>query len=138
VKVIIMGCGRMGVALASQLDAEGHAVTILDLNPDAFQRLPPTFKGRPMVGNGMDGEVQRRAGVEEADVFVSVTPGDNRNVMAAQIAKHIFHVPRVVCRIYDPIRTEMYRSLGLETMSPTILGAEALRELVTKRPLPTR
>lgn len=133
-----MGCGRMGAALASQLDAEGHAVTILDLSPDAFQRLSATFKGRPMVGNGMDEEVQRRAGVEEADVFVSVTPGDNRNVMAAQIAKHIFHVPRVVCRIYDPIRTEMYQSLGLETMSPTILGAQALRELVTKRPLPTR
>ena len=137
-KVIIMGCGRMGATLAIMLDAEGHDVTILDVRAEAFDRLPTDFRGHAMIGNGMDEEAQRRAGAKEADIFVSVTPGDNRNVMAAQIAKHTFQVPRVASRIYDPIRNEMYRDLGLETMSPTIQGAQALKELVVKEPLPTR
>ena len=137
-KVIIMGCGRMGAALAVMLEAEGHDITLLDTDPTAFERLPATFRGRAMVGSGMDEVAQRRAGAAEADAFVSVTAGDNRNVMAAQIAKHIFHVPRVASRIYDPIRNEMYRDLGLETVSPTTTGAQALKELVVKDPLPAR
>ncbi len=127
-KVIIMGCGRVGAQLAAMLDAEGHQVTILDVDPYAFRRLPPDFRGTPLVGNGIDQDTLKLAGVEEADAFVSVTQGDNRNVMAAQIAKHIFNVPRVVCRIYDPIREEMYHKLGLETISPTKVGARLMHE----------
>ena len=129
-KVIIMGCGRVGAELAAQLDQEGHQVTVLDINPDAFRRLPPDFKGRRVVGNGIDQDVLRRIGVAEADVFIAVTQGDNRNVMAAQIARHIFNVPRVVSRIYDPIREEIYRMLGLRTISPTKVGAELLMKAV--------
>ena len=128
-KVIIMGCGRVGAELAGMLDREGNDVTILDTNEFQFERfLPESYRGRRMVGNGIDQEVLRRVGIEGADAFVATTNGDNRNVMACQIAKHIFGVPRVVCRIYDPIREEMYRKLGLRTISPTKIGARLLRE----------
>ncbi len=129
-KAVIMGCGRVGARLATMMDAEGHEVTILDVEPYSFRRLPKTFKGTAMVGNGLDEDTLRKAGIEEADVFVALTEGDNRNVMAAQIAKHIFNVPKVVCRIYDPIREEMYRNLGLETISPTKIGAGLLKEVI--------
>jgi len=129
-RIIIMGCGRVGAELARLLDAEGHEVVILDLDSYSFRRLPRNFKGTALVGNGLDEEILRKAGIEKTDVFVSVTQGDNRNVMAAQMAKHIFNVPQVICRIYDPIREEMYRELGLKTISPTIIGAKALKELI--------
>ena len=127
-KVVIMGCGRVGAWLAGLLDADGHSVTILDIDSYSFRWLPPNFKGTALVGNGIDGEVLKRAGIEEADAFVALTQGDNRNVMAAQIAKHIFNVPRVICRIYDPLRQELYNTLGLEAISPTTVFAEMLRE----------
>ena len=126
--VVIMGCGRIGSRLAMMLEREGDDVTVLDINPDAFRRLDKSFRGRRCVGNGVDSDALRRAGVEQADAFVSVTPGDNRNVMSAQIAKHLFGVPRAVCRIYDPIRAEIYRDLGLHTISPTIVGAQLLKQ----------
>ena len=127
-KVVIMGCGRVGGRLAGLLDADGHSVAILDTDTDSFRRIPPDFKGTALVGNGIDEESLRRAGIEEADVFVAVTQGDNRNVMAAQIAKHIFNVPRVICRIYDPLRRDLYSTLGLETFSPTTVFAQMLKE----------
>lgn len=130
--VIIMGCGRVGAQLASVLDREGHSVTILDIEPYSFRRLPSDFKGTAMVGNGIDQDVLIKAGIERADVFVSCTQGDNRNVMAAQIAKHIFDVRKVVCRVYDPLREEMYHSLGLETISPTKVGAMLLKEAIER------
>lgn len=131
-KVIIMGCGRVGSELASLLDAEGHDVTVLDLAAGAFNRLPADFHGKAVVGNGIDVDVLRRVGTEDSDAFVSVTQGDNRNVMAAQIARHIFHVEHVVCRIYDPIREELYHSLGLDTISPTKVGARLLKEALER------
>ncbi len=129
-KIVIMGCGRVGAYLAGLLDGDGHSVTILDREAYSFRKLPSTFKGTALVGNGLDQETLKRAGIEEADVFVAVTQGDNRNVMASQIAKHIFNVPKVVCRIYDPLRQEMYSTLGLETISPTTIFAQMLREKV--------
>lgn len=124
-----MGCGRVGSELATTLDREGHNVTVLDVNAYQFTRfLPESFRGRKITGNGIDQDVLRRAGIEGADAFVAVTAGDNRNVMACQIAKHIFGVPRVVSRIYDPIREQMYHNLGLRTISPTKVGARLLME----------
>ena len=128
--VIIMGCGRVGAHLAGMLDSEGHRVTILDIDSYSFRRLPPGFSGQALVGNGTDEDTLIKAGIQNADVFVAVTQGDNRNVLAAQIAKHIFNVPRVLCRIYDPIRQEMYQELGILTTSPTKTGAQALREVI--------
>jgi trk system potassium uptake protein TrkA len=127
-KIIIMGCGRVGAQLAGLLDTDGHSVTILDTDASSFRRLPPTFKGTALVGNGLDQEALKRAGVEEADAFVAVTQGDNRNAMAAQVAKYIFNVPKVVCRIYDPLRQELYSTLGLETLGPTTIFAQMLKE----------
>jgi len=130
-KVVIMGCGRVGSSLATKLDEDNHDVTILDLNTNQFQRfLPDMFGGRKITGNGVDQDVLMRAGIEEADAFVALTQGDNRNITASQVAKHIFNVPKVVCRIKDPIREEMYNELGLRTMSPTRVGTEmALKAL---------
>jgi len=123
-----MGCGRVGAGLAKLLDADGHQVTILDIDPYSFRRLPGEFKGTALVGDGIDEEALKKAGIEEADAFVALTQGDNRNVMASQIAKHIFNVPRVICRIYDPLRQELYSTLGLETISPTTVFAQMLKE----------
>ena len=127
-KVVIMGCGRVGAQLAALLDADGHTVTVLDNKDQSFRRLPPDFGGTALLGNGLDQGVLKRAGIEEADAFIVVTQGDNRNVMAAQIAKHIFNVPRVICRIYDPLRQELYQTLGLEAISPTTVFAGLLKE----------
>jgi trk system potassium uptake protein TrkA len=126
-KVIIVGCGRVGAMLAGMLDSEGHTVTVMDVEPYSFRKLPATFNGVALVGNGLEEEPLKKAGIEEADVFVTTTQGDNRNVLACQIAKHIYHVPKVVSRIYDPIREEMYKNLGLETVSPTKVVAELLK-----------
>ncbi len=126
--VVIMGCGRVGAQLASLLDAEGHKVTVLDVDAYSFRRLPPTFGGTALVGDGTDEEMLKKAGIEEADAFVALTQGDNRNVMAAQIAKKTFNISKVVCRIYDPMRKDIYEALGLETISPTTVFAQMLKE----------
>ncbi|MBL7127202.1 MAG: TrkA family potassium uptake protein [Dehalococcoidales bacterium] len=127
-RIVIMGCGRVGAQIASLLEDEGHDITILDIDTYSFRRLPPDFKGTALLGNGIDEDVLKRAGIEEADVFVAMTQGDNRNVMAAQIAKHIFNVPRVISRIYDPLRQELYDTLGIEAFSPTTIFAELVRD----------
>jgi len=106
------------------LDRSGHSVSVLDQISDAFQRLSPDFGGETYVGNGVDEDILIRAGIKEADAFVAVTNGDNRNIMASQIAKEIFHVNKVMCRIYDPIREQTYRELGMVTMCPTTIGAQ--------------
>ena len=127
-KVVIMGCGRVGAQLAELLDADGHQITVLDNHAASFGRLPPNFQGTALFGNGLDQDVLIRSGIEKADAFIVVTQGDNRNVMAAQIGKHIFNVPRVICRIYDPLRQELYETLGLEAISPTTVFAQLLKE----------
>jgi trk system potassium uptake protein len=129
-KVVIMGCGRTGSWLANLLDAAGHSVTVMDVDAYSFRRLSPDFKGKALVSNGIEEEALKKAGIEEAEVFIAVTQGDNRNIMAAQMAKHIFNVPRVICRIYDPLRQEIYQTLGLETISPTTIFAEMLKKWV--------
>ena len=128
-----MGCGRVGAWLARLLDAEGHQVAVLDTDAYSFRRLrfpglQNDFKGVALVGNGIDQEALKRAGIEGTDVFFALTQGDNRNIMASQIAKHIFKVPRAICRIYDPLRQELYSTLGLEAMSPTAIFAQMLKD----------
>ena len=127
-KVIIVGCGRVGARLARQFDAEGHSVAVVDQQVSAIERLGRQFGGAMVVGNCIDEAVLRRAGIEGADCFVSVTNGDNRNLMAAQIAQRIFKVKRVIPRLYDPIRESVFREMGLETFCPTTLGADLVRE----------
>jgi trk system potassium uptake protein len=129
-KVIIMGCGRVGARVAGTLDESGHSVVIMDVRPDAFRRLPPDFGGQTVVGNGMDGPALERAGIVDADAFVAVTQGDNRNYFASQMAREVYRVPRVLCRTYDPIRGEIFAELGLETFSPTTIGANIVLGLL--------
>jgi trk system potassium uptake protein TrkA len=123
VNIVILGCGRVGAMLATMLDRAGHTVSIIDYSNESFRRLEPDFRGTTIAGNGADEEILIRAGIKEADAFAAVTNGDNRNIMASQIAKEIFNIQKVVCRIYDPIRESTYRELGLETICPTTIGA---------------
>jgi trk system potassium uptake protein TrkA len=127
VKVVIMGCGRVGARVASVLDHNGHKVTVIDVNSRAFRRLPEEFQGHTLIGTGIDEDVLKRAGISEATAFIAVTNGDNRNIMAAQVAKNIFAVPEVICRIYDPVREDTYRRLGMNTVCPTtVISAQIL------------
>src|SRR5690242_2361432 len=126
--VVILGCGRVGSTLARMMYRDGHAVTIIDLQSEAFRRLGTKYKGQRIVGNGIDEDVLRRAGIEHADIFVAVSQGDNRNIMAAQIARHVFGVQRVIARIYDPIRADRYRQLGVITLCTTTIASGLIRD----------
>ena len=127
-KILIMGCGRTGAQLACMLDADGHQITILDTNDYSFHRLPSDFHGTALVGDGTSDETLMKAGIEKVDAFVAVTQGDNRNIKAAQIARHIFKVPRVILRVYDPLRRELYSKLGFDVFSPTVIFAQLLKD----------
>ena len=107
-----MGCGRLGAQLATLLEVDGHEISILDVDKLAFEHLPNSFKGHKVLGDGTDQDTLRRAGADHADAFVSATRGDNRNALAAQVAKHVFHIDRVGSVIFDPIREEVYKGLG--------------------------
>ncbi len=130
--IIIMGCGRLGAELAVMMEGDGHEVTILDIDKLAFDHLPPTFQGRRMLGDGGDQDTLRRAEAERADAFVAATRGDNRNALAAQVAKHVFQIERVGSVIFDPIREEVYRDLGLRTINPTKIEAQLLRDSIER------
>lgn len=117
--VVVMGCGRVGARVSAILDQHGHNVSVVDTNPDAFRRLGEKFGGDTLIGTGIDEDVLRRAGIDQADVFIAVTNGDNRNIMAAQVAHTVFGIKHVVVRIYDPVREDTYRRLGLHTVCPT-------------------
>jgi len=129
-RVVILGCGRIGAYLAKTLVEEGHQVAVIDKSSVAFKRLGAHFPGNVITGTGIDEDVLRQAGIEQADAFVAVTNGDNTNVMAAQVAKEVFGVPRVICRIYDPLREEIYRALGLQTICPTLWGATQIKSML--------
>lgn len=118
-KVVVMGCGRVGARVSSILDHNGHDVTVIDTNADAFRRLSPDFSGDTVLGTGIDEDVLKSAGIERADAFIAVTNGDNRNIMAGQVARAMFDVRDVIVRIYDPVREDTYRRLGLSTVCPT-------------------
>ncbi len=134
-KVIIMGCGRVGEQLARLLVEEGHEVSVIDYDPRALARLGPGFKGQRIEGVGFDRDVLMKAGIEQADAFAAASSSDNANIVAARIAHNIFHVPRVVARLFDPQRAEIYRRLGLLTISSTTWGAERLREMIASAEL---
>jgi trk system potassium uptake protein TrkA len=133
-RYVIVGCGRVGSTLAKLLVAEKHDVVVVDENPTAFKRLGSRFGGGVEVGTGIDYDVLKRAGADRADGFVAVTDGDNRNVMAALIAQRMFRIPKIVARIYDPPRGQLYRELGIETFSPTTLGAQIIRDALLDAP----
>ncbi len=137
-RVVIVGCGRVGATLATDLSVQGHNVAVIDQDPKAFVRLGKAYKGTRVEGIGFDREVLVEAGIERADAFASVTSGDNTNVISAMIARNIFRVPKIVARIADPLRAEIYRRLGIPTISPTVWGANEIRELLIHADLSSR
>jgi trk/ktr system potassium uptake protein len=124
--IVIVGCGRVGAALAADLDTRGNQVTIIDVSTAAFERLPSTFGGEAIRGDGTDEDTLRRAGAASADVFLALTEGDNRNVMAAQLATEALGVHKVVAKINDTVRAQAYADLGVATICRTDLMAYAL------------
>jgi trk system potassium uptake protein TrkA len=126
VKTVIVGCGRVGAVLASSFDQAGHEVIILDLTSRAFDRLPSSFRGTALRGDGTDEDVLRRAGAEGADVFIAMTEGDNRNVMAAQLAQEALGAKRDIAKINDPLRADAYADLGIAALCRTNLMADAV------------
>jgi len=133
-KYLIVGCGRVGSTLAKRLARAGHEVTVVDENSASFRRLGRDFPGKMVLGTGIDIDVMRRAGVEEADGVATCTEGDNRNIMAALIAKKHFKVKSVVARIYDPARAAMYRDFGVLTICPTTVGAHLMSNALLQEP----
>ena len=125
--IVIIGCGRVGAFLAGLLDEDGHAVTVVDLERASFEHLPKSFKGNTLLGNGTDMDILRQAGIESAEACFALTEGDNRNLMATQIAKEIFGVRRVIAKVNDPIRANLYRSQGITTVSRTSILGTLLR-----------
>ncbi len=125
-RTVIVGCGRVGAMLAAMLDEGGHQVTILDISTAAFDRLPSTFKGNALRGDGTDEDTLLRAGAEDVDLFLAMTEGDNRNIMAAQLAAEAFRVGQVIAKINDPLRALAYAELGIATICRTDLMANAI------------
>lgn len=130
-KVIIMGCGRVGAALATELAAQGCEVSVIDRETTAFSRLPSDFPGRCISGIGYDRKVLVEAGVEEADCFAAVSSGDNSNIIAARVARESFHVERVIARIYDAGRAEVYERLGIPTIATVPWATRRFMQFLT-------
>ena len=127
-KIVIVGCGRVGASLAEVYDTAGHEVIVIDSVTSAFDRLPSTFGGSAIRGDGTDEDVLRRAGADGADVFLALTEGDNRNVMAAQLANEALGAGRVIAKINDPVRATAYAELGIATLCRTGLMMDAVAE----------
>jgi trk system potassium uptake protein len=130
-KVIVMGCGRIGSQVSQLLSDQGHEVTVIDHDANSDGRLGPNFKGSIIKGLGFDRNILMQAGIEQAEAFVAASQSDNANIVAARIARNLFHVPRVVARLYDPRRAEIYQRLGLTTISSTNWGAERIFQVLT-------
>jgi trk system potassium uptake protein TrkA len=131
-KIVVVGCGRVGTSLAIALDQEGHDVVVLDKDPNAFHHLPNTWGGRTITGFGFDRDLLNEAGAREADALAAVTSGDNSNILTARIARETYNIPNVVARIYDPRRAEIYQRLGI----PTVATVTWTIEQVTRKLFP--
>lgn len=121
-----MGCGRVGILLTIELAKAGHRVSVIDKDPRAFDRLPPGFEAKRIVGLGFDRDVLEEAGIKEADAFLAVSSGDNSNIVSARVAREHYHVPRVIARIFDPMRAEIYEKLNIPTVSTTRWGVKQM------------
>ncbi len=135
-RVIIVGSGRVGAGLASQLADEGHEVVILDTSTDSFRRLAPGFSGQALRGDGTDTTVLERAGAREAEWFFAMTNGDNRNILAAQLARQAFGIPHVLCKINDPVRSQAYATLGIDTVNRTEMMLDSIGRYMGRPAVP--
>jgi len=129
--VVIMGCGRVGSLLTVELGHAGHSIAIIDKREEAFDRLPPEFAAKTVVGLGFDREVLEEAGIKEAEAFVAVSNGDNSNIVSARVAREHYHVPKVIARIYDPRRAEIYERLNIPTIATVRWGVKQIMLMLT-------
>lgn len=134
-KVIIIGCGRVGGSLARRLSERGDSVVVIDSDPTSFEWLGPAFTGRTIAGVGFDRDVLIRAGIEHADALAATTVSDEANITAARLARQVFKVPRVAARVYDPRKAEIYHRLGIQTISPVAVSTDRLADLLGYSPL---
>jgi trk system potassium uptake protein TrkA len=130
-RILIVGCGRVGAELALSTAAKGHQVAVVDSRAEAFDQLGAGFSGRTLQGSGIDRDVLLRAGVEQTEAFAAVTSSDNTNLVAGRVAREIFHIPIVVARAYNPHRLGLYERFGLQTIASSSWGARRLEELIT-------
>lgn len=129
-KIIIIGCGRVGSGLAKNLSLQGIDISVIDNDPETFKLLGKTFKGKTFVGMGFDQKVLLEAGIEKADALAAVTTTDEINLVAARMAKTVYKVPSVAARVYEPQKAKIYRRLGIQTVSPVTLGIERLASML--------
>jgi trk system potassium uptake protein TrkA len=136
-RIVIVGCGRIGSGLAQTLSQSGHTITVIDVNPLAFDLLPASFKGQKITGVGFDRDVLVEAGIERADALAAVTSSDEANAVIARLASQVFRVPRVVAELYDQRKADVYNRLGLQTIDSTAWGINRAAELLCYSPLNT-
>ena len=134
-KFLIIGCGRVGVALAHTLSDRGHTITLIDKNPSATTALGAGFRGHTVVGSALDRGMLLGAGIEQSDGLAAVTGSDETNVVTAQLARRLFHVPKVIARVYDPRKAEIYQRLGIQILNPVTWGSNRIAELLSFSPL---
>lgn len=131
--ILVIGCGKLGSELCASLENAGHDVSVIDSDPLQFDRLPDNFSGYTVTGVPIDQEVLKQAGIEGCDACAAVTADDNMNLMVCQIANELFHVPRVLARIYDPHRGGVFRQFGIHTVCPTNLSSAAILSMLTNQ-----
>lgn len=129
-QIIVVGCGRVGAELALSLYRQGHTVSVVDMNPRAFDRLGPHFRGITVQGEGIDQDALRRAGIETANALAAVTASDSVNIVCSRIARDFYHLKHVVARVYNPVRMPIYENLGLQTIASSSWGAKRIEELI--------
>jgi len=133
-RIVILGCGRVGARLASVLDTEGHKVAVIDENRLAFQHLEEKFKGSMVIGHGLDDQAIKETELDKADAFVAVTDSDNVNLMTVQLAKEKFGINRSIARVYDPKRAAAFKEIGITAVCPTIMMTDMLKETLFPKP----
>lgn len=133
-KIIIVGCGRLGSGLANVFANRGDQVTVVDMNPNTFERLDPGFHGKTVAGIGFDGDVLLKAGIKEADALAAVTSSDEANIVTARLASRVFHVPKVVARLYEPVHGDTFRNLGIQNFCTVEWGIQRVVDLFSYTP----
>jgi len=132
-KVVILGCSRVGALVASQLISKGDEVSVIDQDPGSFKRLNKEFSGKTILGIGIDVEALKKAGIEKADAFIAVTNDDNTNLMAAQLVRQRFEIPKILLRVYGSKRAQAFKELGLNIICPTIDSAKKIEEFLSDK-----
>ena len=132
--IVIIGCGRSGAYLANRMSRDGHSLVVIDTNSEAFDNLSVAFSGFKVEGDATELAVLRQAKIDRADLVIASATDDNINLMVAQIAKKVFHIPRVIARVFQPDRENVYQALGIDTLCPTTLFGDLVGDIYLEQP----